>query len=127
MLSGMGRGESGKTRWRLLRLPLAVLGVSTLMAHGCLRQDELECERAVAQLEECCQGFAANQAIHCTYSEACGVVTEPDISVPYSQVILAESCDEIRSNGLCAGVDISSAPVGFCLGGAGGTPNTGCP
>lgn len=39
---------------------LTALAVATLLACGDMRQDELECEEAVMQLQDCCPGFHAS-------------------------------------------------------------------
>ena len=86
--------------WRYLRLALAALGLSTLMADGGLREDEIDCEQAVAHLQECCPGFARTETLQCEYNDGCGTI-DPALSIDQSLCILGESCAQIVSSGLC--------------------------
>jgi hypothetical protein len=108
-------------RWSLLRLALAALGLSTLMmdCNG-VREDEVDCEQAVAYLQQCCPDFAQSETLQCDYSEGCGV-TEPAISIPQSQCILAETCAQIVSSGLCGrAANLASPSTSAFQEGAGG-------
>src|SRR5262249_2143923 len=82
-----------------IRAALACLGLSTLIAGGGLRQDELDCEEAVAHLQECCPNFAG-ATLACEYSDGCGV-TEPALSIDESHCILARDCADVVASGLC--------------------------
>src|SRR5262245_36529710 len=72
------------TFWRYLRPALAALGLSTLVAGGGLREDEIDCEQAAAHLEECCPGFHAGAVLRCEYDDGCGIIL-PDLSIDDSQ------------------------------------------
>lgn len=68
----------------------------------CGREDEFDCEEAVARLEECCPGVST-RTISCTYiaGGACVGPTFPTLSVEDSQCIVARSCEDLQS-GVCA-------------------------
>jgi hypothetical protein len=89
---------------------VAVLGLSALVADGGLRQDELDCEEAASYLESCCPDFTPTFA--CTYTSGCSENTAPALSISDSQCILAESCDQIVSSGLCTRVQNLPSPMG---------------
>ncbi|MGO8998124.1 MAG: hypothetical protein ACLQVI_32800 [Polyangiaceae bacterium] len=83
-------------------LAMAVLGLAVLGCPG-IRQDELECEDAVSLLQECCPGFVASN-VDCTYTQgSCEAGTiYPEISISQAECIRSESCQELRSSGVCA-------------------------
>jgi len=64
-----------------------------------LREDELECEEAMAHLDSCCPGFDLDQ-VECIHGFACDDVT-PDLAVSESQCIRALDCEQIRERDLC--------------------------
>jgi hypothetical protein len=70
-----------------------------LVAGGGLREDELECEEAVAHLQDCCPGFA-DATLQCVHSDYC-THTEPALFIDESTCILARSCDEVIQSGIC--------------------------
>ena len=113
-------------RWRWVRVALTVVGFTTLMADGGLREDEIDCEQAVAHLQECCPGFAQSETLQCVYSDGCGV-TEPAISIPQSQCILGESCEQITASGLCSRAAMLSSPSTSSDNAGPPTPNAVCP
>jgi hypothetical protein len=81
---------------------LAVFGFGNL--HGCLsetRSSEVECEEAVARLEECCGD--SGHALRCIdRSESCDFVdNSPDIDSDQSDCLRALSCDDLRAQRLC--------------------------
>jgi hypothetical protein len=116
-----------RDRWRFLRFALAALGLTALMADGGLREDEIDCEEAVAHLQACCPGFTQTETLQCTYSDGCGVV-EPAISIPQSQCILAESCEALVSGGVCArAVNLASPSSSDFDGNSSPAPATVCP
>lgn len=84
-------------RRRFTRLVLVV--ALALPATQCLRQDEVECEEAVAHLADCCDDFDRS-AVDCQYSDYCGT-SYPDLRPGESQCILDRSCDDIRKGDLC--------------------------
>ncbi len=65
-----------------------------------LLQVELDCEEAVSVLEGCCPGFAGSQ-LQCQYNSDCSQTTYPAISQDQSACIRGESCDELKSTGVC--------------------------
>jgi hypothetical protein len=84
------------------------LFVGVLLACG-IRQDEFDCENAVAHLQQCCPGFDAS-AIDCTYSNYCGPVY-PALSISQSDCIRGKSCETIRAAGVCErAASVSSGP-----------------
>ncbi len=73
---------------------------------GCtgIREDELACEDAVSHLQGCCSGFTGSN-VDCTY-EAGGCSGEgavnPELDVTQSACIRGETCEQLRSTGVCA-------------------------
>ena len=67
---------------------------------GPLRQDELDCEEAVAVLEGCCPGFVGS-LLECQYTSDCGGTRYPAIPEDQASCIRRESCDELKSTGVC--------------------------
>jgi hypothetical protein len=88
-------------------MQLAFIVFMTVPATQCLRQDEVECEEAVAYLIECCPGFD-HGVVRCEYQTTCGV-TYPDLTTRESQCILDASCEELRQHDLCNRVVARSA------------------
>jgi hypothetical protein len=64
---------------------------------------ELVCEDAVVHLLDCCPGFDAHN-VDCTYDPGgCGAgPTYPEISESQSACIRDESCERLRTSGVCA-------------------------
>jgi len=85
-------------------VPILLLAVGVLvLTSGWLagfREDELECEQAVAKLVECCPDFSTN-VIECNYATGCGSTTYPALSIDQSQCIGDLSCSEIVANKIC--------------------------
>jgi hypothetical protein len=94
------RGSAPAKRRRLVRVGLVV--AMALPATQCLRQDEVECEEAVAHMADCCEDFDRS-AVVCRYSDYCGV-SYPDLRPSESQCILDRSCDSLREDGICEAV-----------------------
>jgi hypothetical protein len=125
---------------RALQIAVTILGFSTLVADGGLREDEIDCEEAVAYLQQCCPGFARTETLQCVYGDSCGVI-EPALSIDQSQCILGLSCPQIVANGICdraahLSSPSSAPPIDFGTGGGSGagggsssslTPATVCP
>jgi hypothetical protein len=81
---------------------VALLLVGCLAVSTCaIREDELECESAMAHLAKCCPGFNPMQ-FSCRFEEGCD---QPEIvprfDVPTSQCIRALGCEQVQANGLC--------------------------
>ena len=92
MARGLGRIGAGV---------VAVWIATVLFACADLRQDELDCEEAVAVLKDCCPDFPVTM-VSCVYeSSACSTVY-PDFPVSESQCIRSQSCSSLVSTGVCA-------------------------
>jgi hypothetical protein len=87
---------------------IVVAWVTTVLLACGLRQDELECEEAVAVLNHCCPNFPDSQ-VSCVYGDVGCSTVYPDISIAESQCIRAESCDELVSSGVCARTEQQAA------------------
>ncbi|MFT3764260.1 MAG: hypothetical protein QM820_01870 [Minicystis sp.] len=107
-MTPMRRPAGKPARYGWIRAVVAVLGLSTLVAGGGLREDELECEQAVAHLQSCCPGFETAQ-IRCVYSDTCSL-TLPALSIAESECIMKRSCDEIIASKLCEATQDSESP-----------------
>jgi hypothetical protein len=70
------------------------IGVWTVV--GCIREDEFECENAVAHLKECYPGFDAS-TISCTFYEGCGDTHDTSLNALESRCVQAKSCAEIAT------------------------------
>jgi len=68
-------------------------------ATQCLRQDEVQCEEAVAHMADCCDDFDRT-VVDCSYSDYCGV-SYPHLSPAESECILDQSCESLRSKNIC--------------------------
>jgi hypothetical protein len=66
-----------------------------------LREDEFLCEEAHAHLVECCPNFTTDSQ-YCSYAEGCGTAQYPALTADESQCIRDQSCDRLRSDGVCA-------------------------
>jgi hypothetical protein len=85
--------------WRRgFTLSLFVGGLLSSGACG-IREDEFDCENAVARLAQCCPGFDAT-SVDCTYSPGCGNAY-PALDPSQSNCILQSSCDSLRNAGVC--------------------------
>jgi hypothetical protein len=100
-------GRRPVRRW--IEVAILVLGLSTLVADGGLRQDEIECEEAVSYLQGCCPDFAG-ASIACVHDSGCGSTVEPALSIEESQGILSQGCSQIVGSGLCERVKNLRSP-----------------
>jgi hypothetical protein len=75
------------------------LFVGGLLACG-IREDEFDCENAVARLVQCCPGFVAS-SVDCTYSPGCNDNPYPSLDPSQSNCIMQSSCDTLRQTGVC--------------------------
>jgi hypothetical protein len=99
------RTRTVKQRRRLRAPLLFVVLLGAMPMTQCLRQDEAECEEAVARLIECCPGFDP-AAINCEYVKGdCdqGSVY-PSLSAPDSECILGKSCEALNAQKVCDAV-----------------------
>ncbi len=95
--------------WRWIKRVVCVLGVSTLVADGGLRQDEIDCENAISYLQGCCPDFTG-ETVACVHDEGCGTITDTALSIEESQCIVAESCAQVVSSGICERVKNLPSP-----------------
>jgi hypothetical protein len=63
------------------------------------RQDEVECEDAVAYLASCCSGFPEHD-VQCDYVAGCDTNEYPSLTPSESECILDRSCSEL-ADGIC--------------------------
>jgi hypothetical protein len=105
----------------LFRLSLPALALLSLVASGGLREDEIDCEEAVAHLDECCPGFAKATSMSCTFGTGCEQ-SLPELTVDESRCVTAASCDEIRSRNLCETLKHVMSPDDAPADGVGGLP-----
>lgn len=89
---------TGRRRFALL----IVVVIGALPMTQCLRQDEVECEEAVALLKECCPGFDA-KIINCEFSPgSCTTdAVYPTLSTADSECMLGKSCDALNADKTC--------------------------
>jgi hypothetical protein len=113
--------KSTFARW--IRLALGILGLSTLVADGGLSQVQLDCEEAVSYLQGCCPGFKQDETVACQTEQGCDTSTEPALSISESQCIVALSCSEVVSRGICERVQNLPSPT-TGEGGEGGSAST---
>jgi hypothetical protein len=90
-------------RWIIggLRVLVLTCGAFLLLqppARG-FREDEVECEEAVARLRKCCTSDEL-AAINCTYDPGCSGTT-PSISVSESRCLRELSCRHIETADIC--------------------------
>ncbi len=87
--------------WRRgFTLSLFVAGLFAVGGGACgVREDEFDCENAVARLAHCCPGFDTTQ-VDCSYSPGCGN-PYPSIDPAQSNCILQSSCSSLQSAGVC--------------------------
>jgi len=84
-----------------LRTCLAlVAGLLLPLACGLIREDELECEQAVAHLLDCCPGFDARRLV-CMYEGGCGSTVYPSLPLEESKCLEALDCASIRAGDYC--------------------------
>ncbi len=76
-------------------------GLFLPLACGLIREDELECEQAVAHLIACCPGFQPNN-IACNHESSCGSTTYPSLPLDESKCLEALDCAGVRLGGYCA-------------------------
>lgn len=65
-----------------------------------LREDDLQCEEAVAHLNECCPGFDVAK-ISCAFSSGCGDTQYTAFSIEESECIQNADCKTLVGNGVC--------------------------
>lgn len=98
--SGESRPARPTARRRVALLIVVVIGA--LPMTQCLRQDEVECEEAVALLKECCPGLDV-KIINCQFSP--GTCTSdavyPTLSTADSECMLGKSCDALNADKTC--------------------------
>jgi hypothetical protein len=118
----MGTAAIAREMRRRNRRSALGFGVATLLVlvfgDGCddVREDELQCEEAVAHMQGCCDSFEPD--VSCTFQGVpdCSGETPiyPDISIDQSQCIRDLSCAEVRERGLCEKATWPTALEGTC-------------
>jgi hypothetical protein len=90
------RGQALDSLARFARSAFFLLLGSAMLAS--IQEDQLECEQAVARLDECCAPFDA--------SEACGDGCSPiTLTVQESRCIQNSDCETLVTTGVCRRVD----------------------
>jgi hypothetical protein len=92
------RARGSSLRWVLVAITW--LFVVRCGPYGDFREDELECEQAVARLTSCCPGFKP-EAISCDYSTGCGITDYPALTIDESHCVQNESCPSLQGTGVC--------------------------
>jgi hypothetical protein len=86
---------------RLLRLVVTMAVAVIWLGSGGLREDEFQCEQAVAHLHDCCPDLEPH-AITCSYSKGyCGYRVDTAFSIKESLCIQDSSCEVIRAAQIC--------------------------
>ena len=85
------------------------LGVVALLGMSDFREDEIECEHAMAHLADCCPDLEVGADV-CDYSSGCGDAAYPVLSVEQSECIQDRRCLEIEQSDLCAKVEALVRP-----------------
>jgi hypothetical protein len=78
------------------------IGLMTIAGFAGLREDELECEEAVAHLQKCCPDFHVPPD-YCQYKSgpACGETTLPALSIRDSHCVQDKDCQGLADAYLC--------------------------
>jgi hypothetical protein len=84
-----------KHPWKILRGVILAIVLGGVLP-GALHEDQLECEEAIAHLDECC---AIQAPLVC--GDGCSSVT---LSLETSECIQDRSCEEILATNICARV-----------------------
>ena len=79
------------------------IAAMVLLGMSGLREDEIECEHAMAHLGACCPDFAVEADV-CDYDDGCGTTSLTVLSIDQSECIQDTSCEEIEELDLCARV-----------------------
>jgi hypothetical protein len=117
--------RSSRQAWRsgtTLSVACVAFAAMALVGPACsgIREDEFDCESAVAHLADCCPGFHA-ALVYCTYQapEGCSSGVYPDLSLGQSACIRAESCEALVSSDVCARAEKLLPPDGVVQDAAG--------
>jgi hypothetical protein len=94
-----------KKRWGLA---LAVVG---LFGFEDFEIDEMECEHAIAHLEECCDDTFAVSEEACNGFSGCGTTQKPILGEQQSECVQERTCDEIARDKLCEKVPLLLNPT----------------
>ena len=87
-------------RWMMKACALSVGILTFLTLTAEVREDEFDCEQAVAHLAECCPGFPV-EGLYCQHDFGCGSTRDPDLTLDDSRCILALDCSVLVGKGLC--------------------------
>lgn len=93
-----------KDPWKIFRGVILAIMLGGVLP-GALEENQLECEQALAHLEECCPALDAPHAC----GDGCDSVT---LTLDSSQCLKDSSCAEIQAANMCARVmEVSSLVV----------------
>src|SRR5438128_558379 len=96
--SRRGRGQFGAL----------VLVVFVVLSCGSISNEQLQCEEAVARLEDCCPSFEPGR-FTCDPNGCNGLL--PSVNEPAAQCIRDRSCAQLQSSGACGRlIAISNQP-----------------
>ena len=107
---------------RLLRRVATMAVAVVWLGAGGIREDEFQCEQAVAHLHDCCPDLDPG-AVSCSFSSSCGATLFTTFSVEESQCIQDASCEAILRGHLCERA-LSREPRQTMVGEDGGTSTT---
>ena len=77
-----------------------LVGVLGLLGNGDIRADELECEHAIAHLQDCCPAFTVGERA-CDYSDGCGTTTWPLLDEDQAECVQDLDCAAILERSMC--------------------------
>jgi hypothetical protein len=86
----------------LSTLGVVVAGLAVVLSCGEIAQDELWCEEAVSQLQDCCGPDFDPRLLPCVRTAGCDhSETRPSLSMRSAECILARACPALRNDGVC--------------------------
>jgi hypothetical protein len=94
-------GQRHLPQWARLSLLGGMALLFAIQCQGGLRQDEVECEQAANQLENCCPAFDVTM-LNCSYSSNGCSTVYPALTIAESECIASESCAQLVSTGVCS-------------------------
>lgn len=90
-----------RTGGHLFTLAIAGLIVATVTCGPALREDEVQCEEAVAHMQSCCPGGFPEPQTYCRYTAGACNDSRPALSVEESQCIQKTDCATLVNSGVC--------------------------
>ncbi len=90
--------DSNDKGWLWVLCALALLLPRPAAPESEIREDEVECEEAVAHLVQCCPGFDPTK-VNCEYlaPQGCSGGRQPELDVDTSRAIRRLACAEVES------------------------------